>query len=213
MPDEQFNYQSAKPLRSLGDPDDVRAALDALLAAREPVIHAGQGVLFADASPELLELAELLQIPVLTTLNGKSAFPEDHPLALGAGSTTTSGQLAHFLKKADAVCGVGCSLSRTSFGVTIPPGKVMIHTTNNEWDINKDYRADHAILGDTKLVLRQLLDELKSQRVDRSMHDGVAPEVRSVKEAWLAEWMPRLTADEVPLNPYRVIWDLMHNID
>src|SRR5207249_11896751 len=62
MPDDQFNYQPAKPLRSLGDPDDVRAALDALLAAREPVIHAGQGVLFADASAELLELAELLQI-------------------------------------------------------------------------------------------------------------------------------------------------------
>ncbi|HEY3118145.1 MAG TPA: thiamine pyrophosphate-requiring protein [Chloroflexota bacterium] len=213
MPDEQFNYEPAKPLRSMGDPGDVRSALDALLAAREPVIHAGQGVLFADASAELVELAELLRIPVLTTLNGKSAFPEDHPLALGAGSTTTTAALAHFLKKADVVFGVGCSLSRTSFGVTIPPGKVMIHTTNNEWDINKDYRADHAILGDTRLVLQQLIDEIKSRRVDRSAHDGVAAELAGVKEHWLAEWMPRLTADEVPLNPYRVIWDLMHNID
>ena len=56
-----------------------------LREARRPVIHAGQGVLYAEATDELIELAELLQAPVMTTLEGKSAFPEDHPLALGTG--------------------------------------------------------------------------------------------------------------------------------
>src|SRR5439155_10938140 len=73
----EFDYRPAKPLRTLGDPNDVRDAIGVLLRAEAPVIHAGQGILFSRASQELLEFAELLQIPVMTTLNGKSAFPEN----------------------------------------------------------------------------------------------------------------------------------------
>jgi thiamine pyrophosphate-dependent acetolactate synthase large subunit-like protein len=210
--DAPFEYQPARALKSLGDPDDIRAAASSLLGAQAPIIHAGQGVLFSQASDELVELAELLQIPVMTTLPGKSAFPEDHPLALGSGGSTTTGAVAHFLRKADVVFGIGTSFTRTSFGITIPPGKVIIHATNNEWDINRDYRADHGILGDAKLVLRQLIDEIGRQVPARS-RDGVAGEVKDVKSTWQQEWMPKLTSNDVPLSPYRVIWDLMHTVD
>jgi acetolactate synthase-1/2/3 large subunit len=209
-----LDYVPARPLRSLGDPADVRAAVTALLQARAPVIHAGQGVLFADATDELLQLAEMLQIPVLTTNPGKSAFPENHPLALGAAASTTTQALHDFLHRADVVFGVGCSLSRNPFNPQIPPGKTIIHTTNNEWDIHKEHHTEYAILGDTKLVLQQVIEEVKRQAgVDERPPNGVAAEVRAVKEKWLGEWMPRLTSDEAPLNPYRVIWDVMHNID
>ncbi len=209
-----FDYRPTKGRRSMGDPQDVRDAATALLGAQAPLIHAGQGVLYSDATDELVELAELLQTPVMTTLPGKSAFPEDHPLALGSGGSTTTGAVAHFVRKADVVFGIGTSFTRTSFGVTIPPGKVMIHATNNEWDVNKDYRADHAILGDAKLVLRQLIDEVRSQMGPSQRNgDRVAQEVQDVKSEWLSEWMPKLTSDEVPLTPYRVIWDLMHTVD
>jgi acetolactate synthase-1/2/3 large subunit len=212
--DGEYDYEPAKPLRTLGDPDDIREAIGVLLRSEAPVIHAGQGVLFSRASQELLEFAELLQIPVMTTLNGKSAFPENHPLAIGSGSSTTTGAVAHFLRKADVVFAIGSSLTRTSFGVTIPPGKVIIHATNNEWDINRDYRADYGILGDAKLVLRQMIDETRRQSSNpASERDDVAEEVKTVKTAWLSEWMPRLTSDETPLTPYRVIWDLMHTVD
>ena len=210
----EFDYKPAKPLRTLGDPNDVRDAIGVLLRAEAPVIHAGQGILFSRASQELLEFAELLQIPVMTTLNGKSAFPENHPLAIGSGSSTTTGAVAHFLRKADVVFAIGSSLTRTSFGVTIPPGKVIIHATNNEWDINRDYRADYGILGDAKLVLRQMIDEAHRQSSNpASERDDIGEEVRTVKLAWLQEWMPRLTSDETPLTPYRVIWDLMNTVD
>ena len=70
---------------SAADPRDVLAAARALVAAERPVIFAGQGVLYGEATDELVALAELLQIPVMTTMLGKSAFPEDHPLSVGVG--------------------------------------------------------------------------------------------------------------------------------
>ena len=70
------------------------------------------------------------------------------------------------------------------------------------------------MLCDAKLVLRQLLDELKSQAGSaRAKNQVLQDDVKSVKEAWLAQWMPKLTSDEVPMNPYRVVWDLMHTVD
>lgn len=212
--DEPFDYVPAKSARTLADPDDVREATTVLLRAEAPLIHAGQGVLFSRATSELVELAELLQIPVMTTLPGKSGFPEDHRLALGSGGSTTTGAVAHFMRKADVVFSIGSSLTRTSFGITIPPGKVIIQATNNEWDLNRDYRTDYGILGDAKLVLRQLIDEIRRQSPNPTTgQDGVAAEVKAVKSAWLQEWMPKLTSKDVPLSPYRVIWDLMHTVD
>ena len=202
-------------VRSAGDPHDVAEAAAALLSAKRPVIHAGQGILYAEASEDLRELSELLQAPVMTTLTGKSAFPEDHPLALGTGSNTTTGMVHHFLQKADLVFGIGCSFTQTTFGVTIPPGKVMVHSTNDPADVNKDYRIDVAVVGDAKLVLRQVIDEVKRQAGAGVPREDPTParEIAAVKAEWLQGWMPRLTSDDTPINPYRVVWDLMHTID
>ena len=153
--------------------------------------------------------------PRLTTLPGKSAFPENHPLALGASSVSTTKAISHFLQKADTVFGIGCSFTRTNYGKTIPPGKVMVHATLDPGDVNKDYKADHSLIGDAKLTLRALIDEINAQtggKGKRSNEETVA-EVQAVKKEWLDEWMPQLTSDEVPINPYRIIWDLMHNVD
>src|SRR5206468_3594152 len=82
--------------------------------------------------------------PVMTTLEGKSAFPEDHPLALGTGGGgVMSGPVHHFLPQADVVFGIGCSFTRHGMAVNIPAGKTIIHATNDERDLNKNYAADH----------------------------------------------------------------------
>src|SRR6266850_960690 len=193
---------------------DIEAATRVLLEAKKPVIHAGQGVLYAEACPELLELAELLQIPVMTTLEGKSAFPEDHPLALGTGGGgVMSGPSHHFLSQADVVFGIGCSFTRHGMASNIPAGKTIIHATNDERDLNKNYAADHPILGDAKLVLRQFIDAAKDLLRGRARDGGAAAEVKQARETWLQEWMPKLTSNEVPITPYRVIWDFMQAID
>jgi acetolactate synthase-1/2/3 large subunit len=112
------------------------------------------------------------------------------------------------------VFGVGCSFTRSNFAVPIAPGKTLVHTTNDEDAINKDYRCDYPVPGDTKLVLQQLLDALKAEIVGPRATDRVLQdEIQATKAAWLAQWMPKLTATSVPINPYRVVWDLMHTVD
>ena len=109
-----------RPTRAAPDARDVDDAARLLMEAACPVILAGQGVLYAEASDELVRLAELLQSPVMTTVDGKSAFPEDHALALGSGGNSFTGQGAHFLyAKADLILGIGTGLNRHP--LTTPP--------------------------------------------------------------------------------------------
>ena len=213
--DASFQYEPVKGAKTAGDPADVKEVAKALIAAENPVIRSGQGVLFACAWDELRELAELLQIPVFTTMCGKSGFPENHPLSLGAGGRTRPKMLMHFLQKADLVFAIGSSCTKEGFTTPIPDGKTVIQSTIDELDINKDYPLKHAIIGDAKLVLRQLIEEVKEQigPEGRKGNDAVAKEVQAVKDEWLEEWMPKLTSDEVPINPYRVIRDMMQVLD
>jgi acetolactate synthase-1/2/3 large subunit len=124
--DDPFEYRPPRRTRPAGDPRDVADAVAALLAAHHPVLHVGQGVLYAGATEELLELAELLQVPVMTTMPGKSAFPENHPLSIGTGGYTRTGMVTHFLAKADLVFGLGCGFSASLMCTRIPGKKVMI---------------------------------------------------------------------------------------
>jgi acetolactate synthase-1/2/3 large subunit len=218
--DAEFNgnlngYRPVKGTRFEADPADVREVARILVSAKRPIIHAGQGVLYAEAWNELKQLAELLQAPVMSTLSAKSVFPESHPLSLGTGSRTIPGHLHSFLMQADVVFGIGCSFTRTLFGVEIPSGKTTIHATNDPVDINKDYSIDCALLGDAKLVLAQLIQEVVRQ-ARGSLPDirrKTTEEVKAVKSEWLKRWLPKLTSDEVPINPYRVVWDMMHTVD
>ena len=228
VPDHAIDYVPVKRRIAEGDPGDVKEAAKMLLSAKRPVIHAGQGILYAEAWSELQALAELTQVPVMTTMNGKSGFPESHPLALGTRSGSTTGPVAHFLSEADLVFGIGCSFTAVHYGADMLTKKVLVHSTNHEEDINKDYPADHAIVGDAKLVLSQLIEETSKQLGSRRVVENGEPalgsrrvvengeparEVAAIKEQWLKEWMPKLTSDEVPINPYRVIWDLMNTVD
>jgi thiamine pyrophosphate-dependent acetolactate synthase large subunit-like protein len=214
LPEELFNYESPRVVLQQADPSDVSRAAKAILAADHPIIHAGQGILYAEASSELIELAEFLQAPVMTTLSGKSGFPETHPLALGASGPSTTGMVNKYLKGADLILGVGCSFTKTNFAQAIPEGKTLVHLTNDEDAVGREFKTDLAMLGDAKLVLRQLLDELKSQTGSaRANNQALQDDIKAVKEEWLAQWMPKLTSNEVPMNPYRVVWDMMHTVD
>lgn len=151
----------------------------------------------------------------MTTLEGKGAFPENHPLSIGIGGSSTTQAVHRFLTQADLVFGIGCSFIKSNFTVPIPPGKVLIHATNADGDINVDYKSQHPIVGDARLVLGQFMEALKSQAgpQGRPANQELMGEIRSAREEWLNQWMPRLTSEEVPINPYRVVWDVMHAVD
>ena len=210
-----FAYTPARTYRSAGAPQDVAEAARLLLAAERPLLHAGHGVLWAEAWDELRELAELVQAPVMTTMAGKSAFPEDHPLSAGTGGHTIAAAAAHCLRTADLVFGIGASFSRGGFSAPIPPGKTLVQVTGDPRDIDRDYPIDLAVIGDARLVLRQLIDAVKSHGGAAGRPGGatVVEEIRAAREDERREWLPRLTSDEAPINPYRVIWDLMHAVD
>src|ERR1700722_13927553 len=208
-------YKPAPVLKSGPDPKSVSQIAEALVAAERPVIHAGQGVHYAKAWPQLKALAELLEAPVMTTLGGKSSFPENHPLSLGSGGIGIGEHLWHFLQNADTIFGIGCSFTRTSFGTGMPKGKKIIHATLDPYAINKDVPVDLAAVGDAGLtldaVLEEVKDRLKGKQRDRL--GGVTREIRGHREEWLAKWKHRLTADTTPISPYRVVWDLLHTVD
>lgn len=212
---EPLAYQPAPRLRYGPDPRDVERAADMLLRAERPVIYAGQGVHYAEAWAPLRELAELLEAPVTTSLQGKSAFPENHPLSLGSGGRAIPETVYHFLHNADLIFGIGCSFSTTSYGVAMPKGKPILHATLDPADVNKDVPVEHALVGDADLTLRALVTAVKERLHGRPRGrlEAVAEEIRAIRERWLARWLPKLTSDDVPLSPYRVLWDLMHTVD
>jgi acetolactate synthase-1/2/3 large subunit len=217
---KQLDYRTIKGWKSGGDPHDIEIAFRALQGAKNPLLYVGEGAYYAKAWDELLEFAELFSIPVMTTLKAKGVFPEDHPLSVGGAGRTGSKVAAHFLRKADLVFSVGASLTGGLPGTPgafisahIPKGKVIIQSTIDEYDVNKDYMADYIIIGDSKLVLRQLIDEVKKHNVSTKRREEIVTEIESFKEQWLKEWMPKLTSNATPISPYRVIWDITHAVD
>ena len=210
----ELRYRPVPRTRSGPDPAAVAEVARVLVAAERPVIYAGQGVHYAKAWDALRELAELLEAPVTTSLGGKSAFPETHPLALGTAGLALPRPVHDFLQASDVIFGIGCSFTSTSFGQTMPKGKTIVHATLDAADINKDQECDHALVGDAELTLRALLAAIRQQLSGpRGRAEAIAATIKTGREAWLAEWMPLLTSDETPISPYRVIWELLHTVD
>jgi acetolactate synthase-1/2/3 large subunit len=223
IPDEVFDaefkgeldYKPVTVQRAAADPDAVKKAAQMLLAAKNPVLWAGAGVIYADAGEKLAALAELVPAPVVTTNPGKSAIPENHPLSLGASTRSRGKHFTDFMAKADVVFAIGSSLTRTPFGPSVPPGKTIVHCTNDAGDINKEYRADQAVVGDAGLVIDALIAEVSKQKGPGGGNAlaSLKEEVAASKKAWLADWAKFLDSDETPLNQYRVIRDMMRTMD
>ena len=213
--DFQYEPVSSKPrVRAGGDPDQVRAAIEMIAAAERPYVSVGGGVLASEASAELVELAELLTLPVATTLNGKSAFPEDHPLSLGIGGFARAayGSLpaSVLADSADVIVTIGCGFKRHATRKAPPRAAKHIQIDADANEIHRRHVADIAILGDAKVVLGQLLRAARS-RVGMSRLAPLASrltEVRELKERWAQVSKPLLESNEAPLNPFRVTAEL-----
>ena len=121
--------------------------------------------------------------------------------------------MSHFLKSSDVIFGIGCSFTESSFAITIPRDKVLIHSTLDPMDLAKCLPTQHALIGDAKLTLKALLAEVRKHVKANRDHSKVAEEIKSVEAEWMKEWLPRLTSNDKPFLPYRVLWDLQHTVD
>ena len=222
VPDGSLEYEPVGPgHRAAPDGDAVAKAADLLVNAKNPVLNLGGGVLSAEAWDEAKELAELLSMPVATTLVAKGVFPENHPLAMGMGcyprSRYASGAAMHMNRKADVVLAVGNSyrLPNGTDGRPIPEGVSLIHVNADEADLNKQYQADVPILADAKLALRSILDAVK-ERVGPGkggLKEEVVAEIKQAKDKQAAEWADIVNDTSAPTTGYRVVHELAKIID
>jgi acetolactate synthase-1/2/3 large subunit len=148
---------------------------------------------------------------VLTTLKAKGAFPENHPLSVGVRGS----HAGHFLNKCDLLFSIGSSLfpNRFSHAVPAPEKKTIVQCTVDLLDINRSFETKHAVIGDAKLSLQALIAEVSKQSGGGRKIPAVIEEVRAKKREFLAKFTPPMESAEKPINPYRVIGDLMKVLD
>ena len=215
IPKDSENYCSPRSAKVIPSQNDIRDAVKYLMKAKKPLIWAGGGVLMSGASKELKKLVEFTGIPVFTTMQGKSAFDERHPLSLGAGCGTTTLAAHNWLKNSDVVLVLGSSLTRTPYGQVLSSEKTLLHNTIDHEDLNKDVSAMVGLVGDTKLTLLALMEEFKTEgfKKDNGEVTQIKEEINVLKKKWMQDWNPILHSGEIPLNYYRIINEIYKNID
>jgi len=192
--------------RVFPDPEAISAAVSLLKEAKRPVMVIGGGVITGEAWGEVHSLAEALQIPVVTTWNGKSGFPEDHPLF--AGSVGQTGTICgnSIAANADVIIAVGCrftdwSSSSYAKGVTfsIPPSR-LIHIDIDPHEIGKNYPVTVGIVSDARHALDHILKALEGEKVERSEYMLV---LRELQEEWEAKLAQRRDSERFPFTSQR----------
>lgn len=191
-----------------------------LASAKRPVIVAGGGAITAEASPELVAVAERAGAPVVTTWMGKGAIPEDHALnawSIGDTASTCGNALA---ANADVVFAIGCrftdwSASSYRRGVTfaIPPAR-LIQLDIDPQEIGKDYPCEVPLVGDAKAGLADLLAALPDPTPRRTPAEpAYLQEVQRLKQAWDAVQEPRRRSAAVPMTQQRAVTELRAALD
>ena len=155
---EKIEIRGYKP-KVQGHPKQIKRAVELIMKSERPIILAGGGVRISNAHPEVLELAEKIPAFVVTTLMGKGAIPEEHPLSLGfiGMHGTKYGNLA--VMDADLIIAVGCRFSDRTVGKfdEFAPNAKIIHIDIDPAEIGKNVRVDVPIVGDAKHVLREII--------------------------------------------------------
>ena len=172
-------------------PIQVKKAVKLLLEAKRPIVLAGGGVIISNASPELLELAELLMMPVATTFMGKGCFPENHPLSLGDVGMHGTCAANKLILEADVLLAVGTRFSDRTTGTLdqFCPDAKIIHVDVDAAEIGKNVEVDVPIVADAKetlRVIRQLLVHQLKQRENSPWFDRV----KELKEQFQSETDP-----------------------
>jgi acetolactate synthase-1/2/3 large subunit len=169
-------------------PIQVKRAVKMLLNAERPMILAGGGVIISNASPELLQIAELLMMPVATTFMGKSCFPENHPLSMGNIGMHGTMLANKMILEADVLLAVGTRFQDRSTGTldTFCPDAKIIHIDIDAAEIGKNVDVDVPIVADAKPTLRLIYQQLVTKIKKREDSPWVK-RVKEAKEKYLSE--------------------------
>ena len=221
-PDESVygvpEYAAAPALRTRPDPDLVLRAADALAAAARPVIVAGGGVLISRAWDELTALAETLNVPVATSINGKGSIAETSRVAIGVvGGNGARAYANACLADADLVMFVGTRTeSTTTCHWTLPashPGPTVIHIDVEPWELGNNYRTVAPVAGDAKLALADLLTAIDRPDAVRTRNGERIDGLLAERDRYWADMERQAAATERPIKPQRIVRALRELLD
>jgi acetolactate synthase-1/2/3 large subunit len=201
-------FASIPPFRPEPDAESVRAALTLLREARKPVIVAGGGVRASDAARELVALAEKLEIPVATSLNGKDSIPGTHPLSVGVVGTYSRESANRVVAAADLVVFVGTEAGgmTTHFWVVPKPGVAAIQIDIDAEALGRNYPLRAAINADAKVALTRLLAEAAA--IGAARREAWLAEARGLCDEYATKYRELLASDAVPIRPERICREL-----
>jgi acetolactate synthase I/II/III large subunit len=194
------------------DEASVRAALAHLQEALRPVIVAGGGVRASGAAAELVALAQALQIPVATSLNGKDAIPGHHPLSVGVVGTYSRESANRVVNAADLVCFVGSESGgmTTHFWAVPKIGTPAIQIDINPEAIGRNYPLVAGVNGDAKVTLAAML--AAADRGSAGKRKPWVEEAHGICRQWSVQYQPLLASDAVPIRPERICAELTRHV-
>jgi len=194
-----------------GDLQALDQALDLLIAARRPVILAGQGALIGEASEALLAFLKLLRIPVVTSPNGKGTLDETHELAMGAIGRNGPYAANEAARNADVLLALGCSFDDratsawiSGYTLTIPPTK-LIQIDNDASEIGRNYPVHLGILGDVRASLEVLVRRAQEKLKSAKTCDDWLAKLKECRAQWDKYQDPLAMIDSSPLRPERLM--------
>ena len=208
----ETQFARVPPFRPQPEAAHLNAALDLLQKAERPVIVAGGGVRASVAGRELVSLAEALQIPVATSLNGKDAIPGTHPLSVGVVGSYSRESANRAVNRADLVCFIGTETGgmTTHFWAVPPIGTPAIQIDIEPESLGRNYPLAASVLGDAKAVLAGMLAQADKSSARR--REGWIKEIAVLRSEWYAKYSAMLQSSTVPINPARICHELTQHV-
>ncbi len=208
----ELEFARVPPFRPEPDQGSVVGALRALQEAARPVIVAGGGVRHSGAGRELVALAEALQIPVVTSLNGKDTIPGTHPLCCGVAGTYSRESANRVVNAADLVCFVGTTAGgmTTHFWAVPKIGAPAIQIDIDPQALGMNYPLQARVQGDAKVTLAKML--AAADRSTASKRAGWIAEAQAHCKAWYDQYRPLLESDAAPIHPARICHELSRHV-
>jgi acetolactate synthase-1/2/3 large subunit len=205
-------FAHVPPFRPAPEQKHMQAALDLLQKAVRPIIVAGGGVRASGGQPELIALAEALQIPVVTSLNGKDNIPGVHPLSAGVVGSYSRESANRAVNRADLVCFIGTETGgmTTHFWAVPKIGTPAIQIDIEAEALGRNYPLAASVLGDAKAVLASMLaaaDKTSSKR-----RESWIEEIAALRADWYAKYNPLLESTGVPIHPARICHELTRHV-
>jgi len=204
----EAQFARVPPFRPQPEAAHVKAALDLLQKAERPIFVAGGGVRASGAQAELVALAEALQIPVATSLNGKDAIPGSHPLSIGVVGSYSRESANRAVNRADLVCFVGTETGgmTTHFWAVPAIGTPAIQIDIEPEALGRNYPLQASVLGDAKAVLAAMLAQ--ADKSSASRRAAWVEEIATLRGQWYGKYKSALESAAVPIHPARICGEL-----